>query len=94
MKLISSDLVSVLNSQGQNGTSVNVTVSGGTTPQGYAGQVNNVSGNRNNLMSRYLMKRAVSLVIIGLTLIVILYSSMFTDLGLNIGELLLRFLGF
>lgn len=95
MNLISRDLENLLKSNGQVGTSVNVTVSGGTLPVGThnVGQINNISGSSSSLLSRYIKLRAKNLVFLAVVIGLLLFSSLFTDMGLNIGGLILRIFG-
>ena len=96
MKLISNELSSLLSENGQQGTSINVSVSGGTVTPGYLGTVNNLSGNskRNNLLKAYLKRRSLGIVYMTIVLILLLTTSLFTDLGFNIGQAVIEFLGF
>lgn len=96
MNLISRDLENLLQSHGQVGTTVNMTVSGGTLPPGVhnAGQINNINGSKGSLLHRYIKYRAKNLVFLGIVISLLLFSSLFTDMGLNIGGLILRWFGF
>ena len=91
MKLISNELVSLINAQSQTGTSVNVNVWGGTT--GYdssnpanIGQINNVQGGVKNLLVAYFKRRALGIIYLVVVLMLLVTTSITTDLGFNIGQ--------
>lgn len=103
MKLISNELKSLINEQGQSGTSINVNVYGGTTGYDYSnpanlGQINNINGSTKNLIFAYLKRRIFAIIYIVVVLVLLLMSSVFTDLGFNIGQMIFNaiksFLGY
>lgn len=103
MKLISNELVSLIDSQGQTGTSINVNVYGGTTGYNYTnpaniGQINNVNGGVKNLLLAYLKRRMIGVIYMVVVLMLLVTSTVFTDLGFNIGQMIFdvvkNFLGY
>lgn len=55
---------------------------------------NNIDAQRKNILIEYSKKRAVSIVLAVVILIIFVFSSVFTDMGFNIGGAILKFLGF
>ena len=52
------------------------------------------SVNQSSLMQQYMKKRAISIVLTVVVLLLLVGNSLFTDMGLNIGAALLKLLGF
>ena len=103
MKLISNELLSLVDNQNQGGTSINVNVYGGTTGYGYnnpanIGQVNNLSLSNKALLSSYFKRRMFGIIYMVVVLILLVTSSVFTDMGFNIGQMIFdavkNFLGY
>ena len=88
MVLISRELQSLLDS---NSSTVNVNIN---TMYGNEGQLQSSVNNKNNLLHSYIKRRVVSIVFAVIALMLLVTTSLFTDLGLNIGGAILRFLGF
>ena len=88
MVLISRELQSLLDS---NSSTVNVNIN---TMYGNEGQLQSSINNKNNLLHSYIKRRVVSIVFAVIALMLLVTTSLFTDLGLNIGGAILRFLGF
>ena len=88
MVLISRELQSLLDS---NSSTVNVNIN---TMYGNGGQLQSSINNKNNLLHSYIKRRVVSIVFAVIVLMLLVTTSLFTDLGLNIGGAILRFLGF
>jgi hypothetical protein len=81
MNLISNELKSLIDNN-QSGTSANR--QGNNTQQGYSGGIE-------NLLTAYIRRRAYALIIIACVLVLLVTTSVFTDLGLNIGQALFDF---
>lgn len=69
-----------------------------TGTYGRVGQINNSIGKpligSKEFFKLYLKRRAFSLILLAAVLILLVTTSLFTDLGLNIGQAILNFLGF
>jgi hypothetical protein len=85
MKLISNELVSLLNT---TTTTNNIQVN---TIYGSQGNTSNtVSNQTKNLLVAYFKRRAVGIIYVIVVLVLLLTTSIFTDLGFNVGEFILR----